>query len=297
MRLVTGRGEALELADGDPRLEGARIGLGALGVITQVTLRVVEAFGLEEITEVVSLDEALARLLEVAGREEFVKWFWLPHTARVAEYRYRRIEPLAARARVGHWVDQHFVNGLVFPAILGVGGRVPALVPAINRAVRVAYFRPGARSGRSDHMFNLAMPPRHRETEWSVGVEQGPDAVRELARLIDDRGLRVNFIQELRVVGADQAWLSPAHGRDSCYIGAYIGHGRDADAFIAGFCAAMRASGARPHWGKEMEASAAYLAGVYPQMGRFLQLRRELDPHGVFDNAFLRRSLGPLADA
>jgi L-gulonolactone oxidase len=267
-----------------------------MGVITRVTLRVVEAFGLEERTRVVGLDEALESLVDVANEEEFVKWFWLPHTGRVAEYRYRRVDRASGPARFARWLDAKLVNGLVFPTVLALGGAVPSAIPAINRAVRVAYFRPGVRSGRSDHMFNLAMPPVHRETEWSVPLEQGPEAARRIARSIEGRGLRVNFIQELRLVRGDSAWLSPAHGRDSCHVGAYIGHGRDAEPFITGSSELMQELGARPHWGKEMRVGPDYLAAVYPQIEQFLDLRSELDPGRTFDNDFLRRSFGVAAD-
>lgn len=297
MRLVDGQGRVHVLGEVDPSLDGARVGLGALGVITEVTLRVVEAFGLEEHTRVLGLDEALASMLEVARDEEFVKWFWLPHTGRVAEFRYRRVDQPDPPARFARWVDEKIVNGLAFPAVLALGGSVAAAIPLINRAVRVAYFRAGTRSGRSDHMFNLAMPPVHRETEWSVPLEEGPEAAGGIARLIEERGLRVNFIQELRLVRADSGWLSPAHGRDSCHVGAYVGYGRDAEQFITGSCELMQQRGARPHWGKEMDVGRDYLARVYPQLEQFLELRRALDPTGTFDNAFLRRSFGSVADA
>lgn len=292
MRLVTGTGEVLELEEGDERLAGARVALGALGVVTEVTLRVVPAFQLAEELAVVPFDEALDGMLEVAAAEEFAKWFWLPHTGVIAVYRYRKVDEPGEPSAFGAWLDRWVVNAAVFPAVLLLGGNAPGLVPALNGVVRKAYFKPGRRVGRSDRMFTLAMPPRHCETEWSVPAASGPEAIRTLDKLIEINALRVNFIQEFRFVKGDDAWLSPAHGRDSCHVGAYIGYGAHADRFIQGFCQAMQEQEARPHWGKQMGSPAEYLARVYPEMARFKALRDELDPKRVFDNAFLRRSLG-----
>jgi FAD/FMN-containing dehydrogenase len=102
----------------------------------------------------------------------------------------------------------------------------------------------------------------------------------------------VTFPLEIRFVRGDRSWMSPAYGSDTCQIGAYSTNGPDCASYFSSFWEAMRGLGARPHWGKELDHTAAELAPLYPQMDRFLALRDELDPDRVFGGDFHRRILG-----
>ncbi|MCA9682429.1 MAG: FAD-binding protein, partial [Myxococcales bacterium] len=90
LRMVTAGGEILELGEGDPRLRGARVGLGALGVITEVRVRVEPLFRLRETTQILSFDEAVASVDAIARSAEYVKLWWLPHTDAVMVFRCER---------------------------------------------------------------------------------------------------------------------------------------------------------------------------------------------------------------
>jgi L-gulonolactone oxidase len=292
LKMVTGTGEVVQLESGDERLDAARVGLGALGVLTELTLKVVPAFVLEEDLSVISFEQAIETMYSVARIEEFVKWYWLPHTERVAVFRYRAVPGPGRISPLGQWLDEHLLNKWAFTGILAGGAALPISIAPLNRVVGQAYFRPGTKRGRSDHLFCRAMPPVHREAEWSVPAAEGPRAFEALRDVIRATGVRVNFIQEVRFVKGDAGWLSPAHGRDSCQVGAYVGHTREADAFLDAFGAVMKERRARPHWGKEHRVNARYLRSVYPKFEVFRRLRDELDPDRVFDNAFLARVFG-----
>ena len=109
--------------------------------------------------------------------------------------------------------------------------------------------------------------------------------------LIDRESLRVNFVVELRFVAADEAWMSPAFGRDSAYIGAYMARAGGIERYFAAFEREMLALNGRPHWGKQFSLDAEQLRDLCPNHARFSALRDELDPRRLFDNAFLRRVL------
>src|SRR5690606_18918284 len=114
------------------------------------------------------------------------------------------------------------VNKLVFGSILLLGRVVPGLIPPCNRLVARTYLDRKPAIDRSDRMLSLAMPPRHREVEYAVPLAEAAAALRANKDLIASSGVRVNFITEVRFVRADDAWLSPANGRDSCQLGAYM---------------------------------------------------------------------------
>ncbi len=293
MRLVTANGEVLVLDASDERLDAARVGLGVLGVITEVTLACEPAFRLREVVEPVPLARVVRDLGAIAGSAEYVKVWWLPGTRMALVYRAERTDAPATHRPLARLIDAHVVNGLLFPALLGLARHLPAITPTMNRAVGAAYLRPSTRVDRADRVFNVAMPPRHREMEYAVPMERAAEALdRAIATIVRDR-VRVNFIFEVRFARGDTGWMSPDFGRDSCHLGAYMAESPDLLRYFAGFEATMRAFGGRPHWGEELHATPADVRAVLPMADRFLALRDSLDPHGTFANAFTDRVLGP----
>jgi FAD/FMN-containing dehydrogenase len=293
MRLVTPPGEVLELRQGDPRLDAARVHLGAMGVVTAVTLRVVPAFTLCEEREALPFAEATRDLLDIARSAEFVKLWWLPSTGRAVVFRYRRTDEPAATEGLGRWVDEEIVNKRLFDAVLRMAGAAPGTTAWINAAVAATYLGASRRVVRSDRAFNLAMPPSHREAEWAFALEDAATALEALATLVRRDRLRINFPCEVRFVRGDAGWMSPAFGRDTCQIGVYQAESPDLAPWFAGAETIAAALGARPHWGKESTWDHRRIAAAMPRWSDFRDLVAELDPNGTMENAFLSRVLGP----
>ena len=292
VRLVTATGEVLDLGGDDPRLDAARGHLGALGIVTQVSLRIEPQFWLVEQTSPMEFAAAAGSLAEIAASAEYVKVWWFPHTDRVTVFRYERTEDRRDHPASRRQVEKA-LNRWVFPALLDVGRRRPALVPGITRRVGAVYARPQTRGGRSHQMFTLPMPPLNREIEYSIAMDAGEIALRGLRALIEEHGFPVNFPAEVRFVKADTGWMSPAHGRDSVQLGAYMAAGERIDEYFAAFEQMMLDLGGRPHPGKEHGFVAADLISRFEHGERFRRLAFDLDPNGVFANEFVDRWLGP----
>ncbi|MCS6914493.1 MAG: D-arabinono-1,4-lactone oxidase [Myxococcales bacterium] len=293
VRLITPAGEVLDLDERDERLQGARVHLGALGVVTRVVLRVEPAFLLEEEVLPLPLPEAIERLGQLARSAEYVKLWWLPPSQDVALFRYRRTEAPRSYRRWAHRLDEVVVNRLLFAGLLRLGAAVPVLVPPMNRAVVRAYFKRWRQVGAPHEVLPVAMPPRHREMEYAVPLELGGEALRGLQVLIRQRGLRVNMPVEVRFVRGDDAWLSPDFGRPSCHLGVYMAECSDLRAYFDGARALLRELGGRPHWGKELSITAAEVDRLWPEAGRFRALACALDPRGRMRNELLDAVLGP----
>jgi FAD/FMN-containing dehydrogenase len=289
--MIDGRGELHELTRDDPRLDGARVHLGALGIVTQVTLRIAPAFQLAETVETVPIGDVPAALAAIARSAEYVKVWWMPHTPLASVFRYARTdEPTSLRpdpVRQRRLDDN--LHRWLFPALLRLG-RVRPLVAPISRAVARSFPRP-RRVGPSALMLSTPMPARHRETEAALPLDRAGEALDRVVHSIDRDRLRVNFPIEVRFVRADGGWLSPAHGVDTCQLGAYC-HGPSSDPYFAAFWRDMRELGARPHWGKELDHTADEVRAAWPLAGKFAELRDQLDPDRVFASAFLTRVLG-----
>jgi FAD/FMN-containing dehydrogenase len=289
LRLVDGRGDVVELGPDDPRLEGARVHLGALGVLTQLTLKVEPAFRLRQEVEHVLVREV--DVVAAAKSAEYVKVWWLPGTTHAQVVRYFRTdEPLSTRpsARTLRWFDDNVMHKAVFPAIVAwQHRRSQSMVPTNQRMMRV-YIGPRVLVGPSSLVLNTPQPVRHRETEAAVPLTQAQEGYDRVVDHVLAERIGANFPFEVRFVKGDRNWLSPAYGGDTCQLGAYTTDGADRERYFAGFWDAMADLDARPHWGKELLPGRR---GQYPEMQRFQALRDELDPARVFDNAFLRQVL------
>src|SRR5207249_2124238 len=134
--------------------------------------------------------------------------------------------------------------------------------------------------------------PVHREMEYALPLEKAGEAMRRLRAIIEQRGLRVNFVVELRFVAADDVLLSPDHGRASCRLGAYMYESASLGAYFREFEAAMLELDGRPHWGKEFTVGGDELCRRLPGYARFDAIRRRLDPQGTFVNAYVQRVFG-----
>ncbi len=289
MRIVDGTGNVHDLSG--ERLIAARVHLGALGIVTQLTLKTVPRFALAEVIEGIPVEQVASQLETIARSAEYVKVWWMPHTRRAAIFRYDRTqEPNTGRDPIRQrWIDDKILHSWVFPAILRLG-RIPRLTRLVSPMIGKGLVTP-PRIGNSALMLSTPYPARHRETEAAMPIARAGEAFDRLVHMIERDRLTVNFIVEARFVPADPAWMSPAHGVDTCQLGAYC-YGAGADPYFAAFWREMRAIGARPHWGKEMDHSRDEVLSLWPRAAEFRALRDELDPQRTFGSSFHTRILG-----
>jgi FAD-linked oxidoreductase len=290
MRLVTGTGDLLDL-DGGDELRAARVGLGALGVVTEVVLRCVPAFTLERIDEPMPLAKVIERLDELADGHDHFELFAFPYADRVLVRRSTRSdrEP-RPRTRMGQRVKDHLENeGMT---LAGRIARVaPRAVPVLNRAL-TALISKDVVVDRSHRVYASRRDVRFTEMEYAVPREHARAAVEGVLGMVTRRRLPIAFPIEVRFVAADDALLSPAHGRDTCYVAVHQHAGQEFAAYFHAVEQLMDGLDGRPHWGKRHEQSAATLAGRYPGWAAFQAVRNRLDPERRFTNPYVRRVLG-----
>lgn len=296
MRLVDGRGEVHALDSGnEPDLfAAARVHLGCLGAVTEVTFACVDAFSLEARLRLVPFDTVLADLDRLVDTNDYVKLWWLAYTDRVQVYTFNRTDRPRTRPTLPGLLDASGVSGAAFSALMAFSRACPRATSWINRAVQAVHFRPHVRVDRSDRVIPYAGSiPRHQETEYSIPRGRAAAAIDAVRRRVLAARYRVNFPLEVRFVAADDIPMSPTSGRDSCYLGAYVGSRKWAEGYFADFEALMADYAGRPHWGKTFHRTAAELRALYPAYDAFDALRRQADPHGVFRNRFVDRVFPP----
>ncbi|MFC7218572.1 D-arabinono-1,4-lactone oxidase [Streptomyces polyrhachis] len=294
LELVTADGQVLSCSarENAEVFTAARLGLGALGVLTSLTLAVEPLFLLTAREQPMPFDEVTARFDELAGENEHFEFYWFPHTTGCHTKRNNRSPgPAAPLGAVGRWLEEELLSNGVWEVACRVGRAVPAAVPPIARIAA------GAWSERTytDLPYKVFTSPRRVrfvEMEYALPRAAAMDALRELRALIDSSGLRVGFPVEVRTAPADDLPLSTASGRESAYIAVHLYRGTPYEAYFTAVERIMTAYGGRPHWGKLHTRDADYLASVYPRFGEFLAVRERLDPGRVFANDYLRRVLG-----
>ena len=294
LTLVTGTGELLHCsADENPDIfAAARVSLGALGVLVDVTLRCVDAFVLHAHERPAELADVLGELPALIDRHDHVEFYWFPYTTRAQVKANDRVpandRPLP---RWRGWLDDDFLSNTVFAGACRLGRAVPALAPGIS-AVSARALTERHYTDRSDRVFCTPRRVRFVEMEYGLPREALTEALTALRRIIDGLPFKVLFPVEVRFTAADDIWLSHGYGRDSAYIAVHQYVGTPYEPYFRAFEKVAAELGGRPHWGKLHYRDAESLAAAYPRFADFQAIRDRLDPDRVFTNPHLTHILG-----
>jgi L-gulono-1,4-lactone dehydrogenase len=271
--------------------DAARVGLGALGILTAVTFRVVPAFLLEAREEPMRWSEVISRLDELTSANEHFEFYWFPHSEGCLTKRNNRSAgPPRPLARLRYLVDDELLSNTVFGITCRLGHAVPAVIKTVNGVAGKAL---GSRRyiDASHKVFTSPRRVRFKEQEYAIPRESLAEVLAEVRALFGRRDWRISFPIEVRVTPGDDPWLSTAYGRDSAYIAIHVFHASPHLEYFRDVEAVMTAASGRPHWGKMHTRSAEYLSRAYPRFGDFVALRDELDPERRFGNAYLTQVL------
>ena len=298
LTLVLADGSTLRCApDGDAEAyRAARVSLGALGVIAEVTLRCVPAFTLRGHDSPRPLADTLDRFQELALANDHFEFFVFPHTdTALTRTNNRTDEPPRPRGRASAYANDILLTNHAFGLFCRVGRRLEGRIPQINRLV-TRFAGSSTRVDRSDRIFASPRLVSFTEMEYALPRASTPEAVRRIMALVPERGFAVPFPIEVRTVAADDAFLSTASGRDSGFVAVHMYEGMVYEPYFRAVEAIMDELGGRPHWGKRHYQTAATLRPRYPDWDRFQTVRARLDPHGRFANDYTDRVLGPVDD-
>jgi FAD-linked oxidoreductase len=281
----------------------ARIGLGALGVITSVTLRCVPSFTLAADERPVPVDEVLEQFDSLAAANDHFEFYWFPYGRQALVKRNNRLSPSdrdpgdpgspAAAAMPGwrRFWEFEVMENAAFGTLCRLGRARPPLIPALNR------FSSAALSSRSyaDVSHRVFVTPRRVrfvESEYAVPRESLLHVLGELRRQVPRVADPVMFPVEVRVAAADDIWLSAAYGRDTAYVAIHQYTGLPYRSYFDLFESIVADVAGRPHWGKVHTLGTGRLRALYPRYDEFRRVRAEFDPEARFGNAYLTQVLG-----
>ncbi|TWH73037.1 xylitol oxidase [Modestobacter roseus] len=279
LQLVTSDGELLRATRGDADFPGLVVGLGALGVVTRVTLDVEPAFEVRQrVFEQLPWDTLFERFDDVVSAGYSVSLFTLFGDALDMIWVKSRTD--AGAGPVGELFGAREADGERHP--------IPGIDPAPTTGQLGA---PGSWSDRLPH-FRMGFTPSNGDeiqSEFLLPRDQAVPALQALLRL----GPRIRpLLQtcEIRTIAADDLWMSTAYEQDSIALHfTWVQDQQAVEALLVDLEAALEPFGPRPHWGKLFLADAAALAPRYPRHADFLALVERLDPRGAFRNDWFER--------
>jgi alditol oxidase len=282
LELVTADGSVVRLSrerDGE-QFQGAVVGLGGLGVVTNVTLDVVPTFLMQqEVYENLPVAQLEAHFDQILSSTYSVSLF--------TDWRPDRVNQV--------WLKRHLVDEAAlavaptfFEATLAPANRHPITVLSAEPCT-VQMGIPGVWYERLPH-FRIDQTPSSGEelqTEYFVPRQHAVAAFRAITQL-HAQIAPLLMISEVRTVAADTLWMSPSYQQAS--VGLHFTWQKNWEAvrkLLPLIEEQLAPFNARPHWGKLFTMPAARLQSLYEKLPDFQQLLRHYDPQGKFRNAFL----------
>jgi FAD/FMN-containing dehydrogenase len=264
LRLALASGEMVDCSPTqEPELfKAAQVSLGALGIITQVTLRCLPAYRLHERTWVAGFEACMVQLDTLIAANRHFEFFWVPSEDVCA---MKTLNPTTAETPKS---PSH-------PIVTG----------------RLARYVREEKIDRSYRVFPSERNLKFNETEFAVPAANGPDCLREIRDLMQRRYPAVLWPIEYRTLATDDIPLSPAYGRATVTISVHQAAELPYQPFFADVEAIFRKHQGRPHWGKIHTHTAHELATLYPAWAAFQTVRAQVDPAGLFLNEHVRTIL------
>lgn len=277
LKLILANGELITLQRGDADFDGAVVNLGALGIVTEVTLDTVPAY---DISQSVFTDLPVKTVLEnfhaITGSAYSVSLFtrW-----------------------TGNHVDQLWQKALTSaykPAESAFGARraTKPLHPIAELDGNACTTQGGIAGAWHDRLFHFpasATPSAGNElqSEFYVDRKNAVTAFEAIHR-VQDAISPALLVSEIRTMAADSLWMSGAYGRDT--VGFHFTWKPDAAAVLKAIDVVENALGdleARPHWAKVFNMTPSLVQSRYPKLAEFKKLAERFDPTGKFRNRYI----------
>lgn len=271
MRLVQPNGEILVVDESTPDLLlASRVSLGTLGAISEMTLRVTDAYHLRERIWREDFEAVMEMHDELAAKHRHFSFFW----CMTEQSRHCYCLPdTAATSKSGRLTDVCEMKVM----------DITEDEPFEAEFEKVAY---------SGDVYPIEYIPNFHELEYAVPVEHGKEAVRAVRKLMMEVHPEAIYPIEYRFTAGDAAWMSPCHQRDSVTVSVSGEPGKDYWNYLRAVDRILRGYGARPHWGKMHFLTGEDVTSIYPRANDFRALRRELDPEGFYLNDHLSALFG-----
>ncbi|MCY1317313.1 L-gulono-1,4-lactone dehydrogenase [compost metagenome] len=271
MRLVQPDGSILVVDETTPDLlEAARVSVGMLGVISEITLQAMDSYNLHERLWRCTFDEMIEQHDELAAKHRHFGFFWCPVPESRHCYCLPDTAPVSTTDSTSDVCEMKVID-------------ITEEAPTERRFEKIAY---------SSEIYPIEYVPNFHELEYAVPVAHGKDAVKAVRKLMLEKHPTCIYPIEYRFTAGDTGWISPFFEQDSITLSVSGEPGTDYWDYLRDVDTILRQYGSRPHWGKLHFLGAEDVTALYPRAGDFRALRAKVDPEGRFLNDHLHQLFG-----
>lgn len=261
--------------------QAQRLSLGLFGVVTEVRLRVMPAYYLEERIERRRLAEVIESLGELGAASRHMEFFIFPYSNFVVFKTLHPTEPVA------EFIESTDMDGDVYQLAFDLGTAVPPMTAPLQRMMMRLFKDATCRTGPAYRIFPSIRTTRCEEMEYEIPRAQGVETLREVLAHIRECGMPIQLPLEVRLVAGDDLWMSPFNQGPTMSISFHQYVKMEWREPFEEVERIFRAHGGRPHWGKRHSLTHADIHELYPRMADYLAVRRAVDPGQKFANAHL----------
>ncbi|HSI90795.1 MAG TPA: D-arabinono-1,4-lactone oxidase [Adhaeribacter sp.] len=256
-RLITASGQIIEkhIEDDPEFIKALRVSLGTLGIFTRLRLGLQPAFKLIRQEWCTHIETCLQHLDQLENENRNMDFYWYPRSD-MAKFRTMNEESEGKR-------NYDFAK-----CVMHEEGWSNEILP------------------RSRHL-------KFDEMEYALPAEAGPDCFKEVRKRVKAKHrAQVAWRVLYRTIAADETFISPYFGRESVTISLHHNAGLPFKEYFNDIEPIFQAHGGRPHWGKKHNMKAAQLQPLYPKWNDFMQIRKKMDPDGIFMTPYMQELLG-----
>jgi FAD-linked oxidoreductase len=289
VELVDGRGQ-LRIYDksaDQEMMEAIGVTLGIFGILTSVTIQNVPSYRLHKRRSILPIGDMLASFETMMTAHRSAEFFFVPFSGH-ALFLASDIttDPVVVRP------PEDDEDGLKTLKLLRdylkwfPWARRKLIEGAMRKLPPEDFIEDWLKVYASDRQ------TRFNEMEYHLPVEEGPKALAEIIAMSEKHFPEVYFPIEVRVVAADDFWLSPFYKRPTCSIAVHHDAKEDPIPFQTAMEPIFRRYGGRPHWGKMHTLKAPDFEKLYPRFRDAMEIRREIDPDNRFVTPYLAGIIG-----
>ncbi|QGY47382.1 FAD-binding protein [Maribellus comscasis] len=294
LKFINGKGEIVNCSStqNTELFRAAQVSLGALGVITEVTLQCVPAYKLLLQNRKESLNDVLSTIEERKSENRNFEYYWFPYTNTT----WTKSSNIAQdgepdKDNLINYLLELLIENYSFKALCELARYFPSQNKIVSKIA--AQSVPTLNKLNYSHRVYTTMRlVKFTEMEYSIPADAYGDVMKEIIKKVNSENFPIHFPIESRWVKADDIFMSPAYKRDSAYIACHVYHKKDHTKYFEAIESVFKSYGGRPHWGKVNRLDAKTAENIYPEFSRFNKIRKEQDPDGIFTNAYLKKILG-----
>ena len=273
----------------DDLSEAMHVSLGLLGVLVQLTFRVVPLYSLEVRTYREPIETVLENYQEQIERHRHVEWFYFPGTDLIQVKESNTI-PLIAQTKTDKWrhqLKESVIETAGFKLLSEACRKRPSLS---HRVIQFSaeHIPVGVNKGYYYEMFPSARKVKFTEVEYAVDLQDVEAIIREIRAYFATRPFYVHFPIEIRTSAGEAGFLSPTQGRPTAYFAFHMYQGMSYEAYFDWVHELMKAYEGRAHFGKMNAHTIETVQALYPNWSSFNEIRQHYDPDDVFVTSGVR---------